>query len=225
MLGRTHDGPALGASARRGGVGGAGRGRRLRGERVQLSRPCSSMSKALRPCRRKFRAMLRGLRPSSACWWIARVIDRLTPTSALAMTQRRMSCAGAWRFSAMISARLRAVRSTTCCSRVCSALLPARRDCCSNQGKHLRDHQRPAQALQHPRGDQLAWASGQAAQQRHDPESRHSRHQHPPVPEQVSQPPAGDQPGRVRECVAADDQLQRTWSRVEVPHERPGQRH
>jgi len=74
----------------------------------------------------------------------------------------------------------------------------------------------PVRPLQQPRGDQFAGGLGQAAEQRGGGKADHPDHEHPPVAEQVPQPPTGHHAAGVHERVTADDQLQRRVADVQV---------
>ena len=63
-----------------------------------------------------------------------------------------------------------------------------------DQREDLRHHGRAGQPLQQPGADQFRGGPGQPAQQRGDGEAGHAGHEHPPVPRQVTQPPAGTMP-------------------------------
>ena len=95
-----------------------------------------------------------------------------------------------------------------------------------DQREDLRHHDRAGQALQQPGADEFGGGPGQPAQQRGGREAGHAGHEHPPVPRQVTQPPAGHHAAGVHERVPAHDQLQRRVAHVQVAlQRRPGHVH
>ncbi len=82
-----------------------------------------------------------------------------------------------------------------------------RREQVPDQAEHLRQHDRPEQALDSTGGDELTRALRRGARGRREHEPGHPGQQHPPPPEDVTQPPAGQQPHRHGQGVGGGDPL------------------
>ena len=76
-----------------------------------------------------------------------------------------------------------------------------------DQAEDLRQHDRPEQALDGTGGDELTRRPGHGARRRRGHEPGDPGQQHPPPPEDVAEPPAGQQPDRHGQGVGGGDPL------------------
>ncbi len=87
-----------------------------------------------------------------------------------------------------------------------------------------RGDDRPADALHRARGDEEALRARQAAADRCDGEQRDPRQEHPPVPDDVAEPPTEEQEPAERQQVCVHDPRERLLGEAEVLPDR-GKRH
>src|SRR5271166_3021134 len=82
-----------------------------------------------------------------------------------------------------------------------------RREQVPDQAEHLRQHDRPEQARRRAGGDKLTRCPGRGARRRRGHEPGHPGQQHSPPPEDVAEPPAGQQSDRHGQGVGGGDPL------------------